>query len=279
MKRVPKMIEINLLPDVKQEVIRARKNRNLVATWSTIVASVAATVVLLLIIVVFVAQPLLTYSQNLRIDSDFNRYKNYPGAVSLLTIQKQLNNLDDLHAKKAITSRVFVMITQVITNGKLKVNTSKIEVTPHDKRIIITAHSEAGHAELERLIKTLNETKIAYATNQDLEKLRVNDQAKESGQAKAKDDLEYVDLLKDKASLLSDPSFQDSASEQRTLGFKIGLLLDDKFFLDSTKNILVQGVSYKDATDSYQSIPQSLLGGGKEAQKQDRADQKGQNNG
>ena len=121
MKRSMKMVEVNLLPDIKQEVLAARQMRDRVATWSIIISGGFVTVTIVLLMVVAIVQSIIIGSQDKQITNDFNKYKNYQGINSLLTIQKQLSRLDAIHKKKTVTSRTFSLITQVITKYKLDV--------------------------------------------------------------------------------------------------------------------------------------------------------------
>lgn len=265
-KKQLKMIEINLIPEVKQEVLNARQARDRVATWSIIISGGFIALVVVLAMVVMIVQNLIIGSQKSQIEADFKKYKNYPGAASLLTIQNQLNALKDMHAKKYITSRMFTLLTQVIPTNNLNIKTSKIDVDPHGKKIILDAYSEAGYVELERLIKTMSDAKVAFIDIAKIQEIRKKESEGASAEEviKAWDDLiknaQYVDLLKERASLLSDATFAENSEGKKVLTFKVGLAMNEEFFLGNDKNLVVQGISYQDVTDSYLSVPQSIFG-------------------
>ena len=65
MKRSMKMVEVNLLPDIKQEVLAARQMRDRVATWSIIISGGFVTVAIVLLMVVAIVQSIIIGSQRL----------------------------------------------------------------------------------------------------------------------------------------------------------------------------------------------------------------------
>lgn len=259
-----KMIEINLLPDIKQEVLVARQTRDRVATWSIIISVAAASLVLILLMITMVVQALIIKSQANTIEEDFKKIERYNGVTSLLTIQNQLKNIDEMHSKKAVSSRIFILLNQLTSVNKLRFKASKIEYNPHNKKIIIEGSTDAdeSYAELERLIKTLDDVEVAFIDV--LRFAEIGDKAKtpEEATKELEEELEnsgYENLVEEKVSLLSDPSFGENADGKKVLTFKIGLELNEKFFLSAEKNMSVKGISYQDVTDSYLSVPNSLF--------------------
>lgn len=264
MKRTAKLVEVNLLPDIKQEVLVARQMRDRVATWSILALAIAVTIVIVLGAIVLIVQNLIMSSQKNQIEADFKKYSSYQGAGSLLTVQKQLKVLNDIHSKKTVTSRMFVLIVQVITNYNLDITISKIDLDPHKQKIILEGYSETGYIELERLVKTLNNSEIAYVPTQRL--IEIGQKASEKqaeSEKELNDELEkagYKKLLREDASLLNDASTGERSDGKKIWMFKLGLALDQEFFLASEKNAIIKGTSYRDVTDSILSIPPDLFG-------------------
>jgi len=107
------MIQFNLLPDIKQQYLKAQRQKHLVMFISTvaIIAAVAIFVVLLLVVQVWQKKSISDlntdikrYSKELTNTSDLNK---------ILTVQNQLKSLTALHDKKAVATRTFSYITQV----------------------------------------------------------------------------------------------------------------------------------------------------------------------
>ncbi len=119
------MIQFNLLPDIKLQLIRAKRLKRLVMLGSLLSAAVALTVLILLFIFVNFAQKkhitdvekdIAKYDKQLRNVQDLNK---------VLTIQNQLTGLTTLHDQKPVASRLFTYITAITPN---QVSISKIQI-------------------------------------------------------------------------------------------------------------------------------------------------------
>ncbi len=106
------MIQFNLLPDIKIQYIKARRQKYLVLLGSTI--TIIASVVLIagLVSTVFVIQRKSLRDVSRDISSASSQLKGTPNLTKMLTVQNQLKALPGLHATKPIASRIFGYITQ-----------------------------------------------------------------------------------------------------------------------------------------------------------------------
>jgi hypothetical protein len=122
------MIQFNLLPDVKQEYVKARRMKRLVMLASLAVSGAAIFLLLLMITTVDVVQKKSLHDLNNDIAKYSKQLKSTPDLDKILTVQNQLNTLTGLHDKKVVTSRVFRYIAQVTPGqtsiSKLTVNFS-----------------------------------------------------------------------------------------------------------------------------------------------------------
>ncbi len=120
------MIQFNLLPDVKQEYIKARRTKHSVIVISMLAASVSLFIFVTMFLTVYVFQKarirnldssIAEYTQTLEDTKDLDK---------ILTIQNQLNSLPALHDKKPVTSRLFTYMTQLtpaqVSVGKLELD-------------------------------------------------------------------------------------------------------------------------------------------------------------
>lgn len=107
------MIELNLLPDVKKEFIKAQRTRNTVISSSIIITIGAGILTALLVSYVYVAQPLLISAQTSNIKKSADTLKAIPDIDKYLTVQNQLNNLDKLHDGLYVYSRAFTYLQQL----------------------------------------------------------------------------------------------------------------------------------------------------------------------
>ena len=87
------MIEINLIPDVKQELLRAQAQRNIVISASIVLAIAAGAVVVLVALYVFGGQKLLMDNANKKIDKEYATLSSVEDLDRLLTIQNQLKKV------------------------------------------------------------------------------------------------------------------------------------------------------------------------------------------
>jgi Tfp pilus assembly protein PilN len=107
------MIQFNLLPDVKIEYLKARRNKRLVVGGSMLIIAASLFVLILLAGIIYGVQ-----KKNLNdLNGDIGRYtkqlKDTPDLNKILTVQNQLGSLTGLHNKKAVATRLFNYLTQV----------------------------------------------------------------------------------------------------------------------------------------------------------------------
>lgn len=101
------MIQINLLPDVKQEYLKAQQMKH-AFTVVSILASLAAVAVLgLLFAYVQIVQPRHRANLQKDIDSGISEIKDKKDAVEIVTVQGVLDQIPALQDKKLITSNIF----------------------------------------------------------------------------------------------------------------------------------------------------------------------------
>ncbi|HSX45152.1 MAG TPA: hypothetical protein VLF39_03570 [Candidatus Saccharimonadales bacterium] len=101
------MIQFNLLPDIKQEFIRAKRNKHIIFVIAFIVSITAVGILVLLYLGVAVFQKKHMDDLTKDISKTSQQLKSTPDLDKILTIQNQLNNLDSLHNQKPISSRFF----------------------------------------------------------------------------------------------------------------------------------------------------------------------------
>lgn len=121
------MIQLNLLPDVKLEYVKAQRLKHLVMVVSIIVASVAVTLVLILFLGVQVQKRHLSNLDG-DITSMSNDLKNEPDLNKILTVQNQLNSLNELHDNKPAAQRLGSYLSQ-ITPNEVSIAELKVDFT------------------------------------------------------------------------------------------------------------------------------------------------------
>ena len=107
------MFEINLVPDVKAEMIRAQKKRNVVFFAAAAVSAIAAGLVVLLLSIK-VGQDLKISGQDTQLKLMSDKIESYDGLQDLLTVQKQLSDLQTISDNKKMLSRVFTVLHSIV---------------------------------------------------------------------------------------------------------------------------------------------------------------------
>lgn len=107
------MIQFNLLPDIKQQYLKAQRQKHLVVFISTIVIIASLTLFIVLLLVVGVWQKKSISDLNSDIKKYNNQLKSTTDLDKILTVQNQLRSLNGLHDKKPDVSRLFAYLEQV----------------------------------------------------------------------------------------------------------------------------------------------------------------------
>ncbi len=129
------MIQFNLLPDVKIQYLKARRNKRLVVGGSMLVIAVSLFVLILLAGVIYGVQKKNLHDLNNDIGTYTRQLKSTPDLNKILTVQNQLGVLTSLHDKKAVATRLSDYLTQVTPSAA---SISQLNVDFTEKTISIT---------------------------------------------------------------------------------------------------------------------------------------------
>lgn len=147
------MIELNLLPDVKQQYIKAEKSRRLVISISVIlIAGSIALLVLLLFAGALQRKHISDLNNDIKKYSD--ELKSKPQISRILTVQNQLQSLTALHDDKPAVGKLFDYLNQV-TPTQVDISSFKVDFTANT--ITITGNADALNA-VNKYIDTLKYT-------------------------------------------------------------------------------------------------------------------------
>ena len=231
------MIEINLLPNVKRELLKTRAMRNRVISISFLVggASIAAVVVLALI---FGSQIAAEAVQNGVIKDRNDKLMAVEDLNKVVTIQNQLTKINEQHSGKKINSRIFDVVTAVNPVTPNNVSFSDIKVNPESKTITLEGSAVNGYSALETLKKTILNTKV-----------QTTDGDKSSEVSLTKE-------IKD-----GDTSFGENSEGKKVLQFSFSFEYAEELLApanNGTVSVLTP-TDKVDVTDSRQGIPDSLF--------------------
>jgi hypothetical protein len=133
------MIELNLLPDVKLEYIKAQRQQRLVLTVA-ILASALSVALLVLILLANGLQKKHLSDLSKDIKSESAQLQKQPEISKILTVQNQLQSLTGLHAGKPAASRLGEYLNSVTPT---QVSISNLTVDFPKTSITITGSADA----------------------------------------------------------------------------------------------------------------------------------------
>ena len=231
------MIEINLLPNVKRELLKTRAMRNRVISISFLVggASIAAVVVLALILGSQIAAEAV---QNGVIKDRNDKLMAVEDLNKVVTIQHQLTKINEQHSGKKINSRIFDVVTAANPVAPNNVSFSDIKVNPESKTITLEGSAANGYSALETLKKTILNTKV-----------QTTDGDKSSEVSLTKE-------IKD-----GDTSFGENSEGKKVLQFSFSFEYAEELLASANNGTVsvLTPTGKVDVTDSRQGIPDSLF--------------------
>ena len=119
--------EINLVPDIKGEMIKALKLRNLIFFICIVVAS-ASILITVIFGLVMGGQQLALDSKKTTLDNLSTKLNSYSDLDDFLTIKDQLGNLSTLSSNKKVLSRTFNILAALLPTGADTITISELSV-------------------------------------------------------------------------------------------------------------------------------------------------------
>ncbi len=229
------MIEINLVPDVKQELIKAQQVRTKVITGAIFVGIVSVGVVVLLAVYVFGVQTARSLFADGQIDSKSKTLLSVPDLSKTLTIQNQLTKITTLNNDKKVNSRTFDLLTAIIPPAPNTILISDMTIDSTTNTITINGQAANSYAAVEVFKKTIDGAYIKY-TNSD------NNGKKLASNIST-----------------SNTSYGEDSSGAKVLRFTISFEYAPELFSPKTKNVSIVVSTHGDVTDSHLGVPQSFF--------------------
>lgn len=123
--------EINLVPDIKDEMIKTLKLRNFIFFLCIIVAVASAAVTIITGLIMGGQNAVIANKKN-TISALSNKLNSYADLTEFLTIKDQLGNVDTLNDNKKVLSRTFDILSAIIPTGADKIQISELSVDLQD---------------------------------------------------------------------------------------------------------------------------------------------------
>ncbi|HUC96536.1 MAG TPA: hypothetical protein VMR16_02615 [Candidatus Saccharimonadales bacterium] len=228
------MIEINLVPDVKQELIKAQKVRSKVIAGAIFVGLASVAVVVLLAVYVFGVQTARGLIEDSQIKSKSDTLLSVTDLSKTLTIQNQLTKISALNNGKNIYSRVFDLLTAIIPPAPNDVQISNLTVDSTTSTITINGQAANSYAAVEVFKKTIEGAVVKFDSNS-------------SG----------VTLASNIST--DNTSYGEDSSGAKVLTFTLSFKYALDLFSPKSQNVSIVVPAQGNATDSYLGVPKSIF--------------------
>lgn len=233
------MIEINLIPDVKRELLQAQRMRATVISISIVTSIAAVGVVVVLLLYILGVQNVRGLFLDNSIKDGNAELEKTEDLSKMLTIQNQLGKLTELNDKKVMSSRVFDTLSAVIPPDPNGVQVSQVSIDSTEGTIRIEGQTR-GYDSMEVFKKTLDSALIEYTDP---------------------DPVEGGPKTEKLASSISvgEASYGEDADGQRVLRFVLTFKYAETLFSPNVADIMFKLSVDGNVTDSYLGIPKSIF--------------------
>lgn len=229
------MIEINLIPDVKQELLRAQRTRAIVISGAIVTSIIAAGAVVLLLVYIYAVQNIRGFSLDSQIKDRNAELSQVEDLSKILTIQNQLSVINSLNDNKNINSRIFDVVSAVVPPAPNNVLISQINVDNEESTVTLEGQT-LNFNSMEVFKKTLDSAIIVYTENGEQKEVKL-------------------------ASTLNsgEVTYGSNANNEKVIVFTISFEFPDELFSPKLSTIAIKLSVNGNVTDSYLGIPRSIF--------------------
>lgn len=136
------MFEINLVPDLKAAILKTQRIRNIVFI-ACVLTMIGVGIVVTVLFSIKLIQDAQISEQTERLNIMSKKINDYEDLNEFLTIQNQLNNIDEMAKARADYSRIFNLINVLVPTTGDEITFSKIDVNLVDHTIRFEAQADA----------------------------------------------------------------------------------------------------------------------------------------
>lgn len=229
------MIEINLIPDVKQELLRAQRTRATVISSSIIVSLIALGAVVALMLYVFGVQTVRGAILDGQIEEGDKKLAQVEDLSKILTIQNQLSKINELNSQKKMDSRVFDVLAAVIPPAPNDIQVSQVAINAEEGTIRIEGQTR-GYDSMEVFKKTVDSAVVIYTQESEEQEIKLADEIS-----------------------VTDTSYGENAEGQKVLRFTLTFKYPEELFSPSIPLVTLKLNVNGNVTDSYLGLPKSIF--------------------
>lgn len=195
------MFEVNLVPDVKAEMLKAQKIRNIVVFVCFAIVAIAGGLIAILG-GIKAGQDIKMSTQDSSLKELSTKINSFSDINELLTIQGQLDGLKTIGEKKVLFSRVFGIINAVLPTNGDEISLSELNVDLAQNTLKFEAQADAknepliDYRVLDAFKKSMTLMKYDYGTFVDEEGREIPNvcvvEADENGEPLVEDGVHYA---------------------------------------------------------------------------------------
>ncbi len=230
------MIEINLIPDVKQELIKAQHVRSAVISFTILIGLASVAIVTVLAIYAFGVQTVRGVLADDSIKKGSSQLAAVPDLSKTLTIQNQLTMISTIHNSTKIDSRLFDVLQAIIppTPNDVQISTFKIDSSAN--LITIDGQAVNSYAAVEVFKKTIESAQVNYSDGKNTQTVALASNVS-----------------------TSNTSYGEDSSGVKVLRFTISFNYATELLSPLSQNVKVTIANQGNATDSYLGVPKSIF--------------------
>lgn len=234
------MIEINLIPDVKLELLKARRQQRNIISLAILVSMAAGALVVLLAFYVFVVQTVALGLANNAVKSEYAELSKVQDLSKTLTIQNQMTQISTLHSNKLVGTRVFELLDTIVPTGTNKISVTSFTLDTDEGLITIEGEAKNGFEALDVFKKTIAKTNFTYVDGGGSQTVAILDGTITDGEQR----------------------YGESADGSKVLRFSLSFNYPAELFSPTSENGKVIAPNKQNATDSAAGVPNSLFTNG-----------------
>ncbi|HSW90747.1 MAG TPA: hypothetical protein VLF64_02005 [Candidatus Saccharimonadales bacterium] len=232
------MIQINLVPDVKQEMLHAQRMRNVAISLSIVIGLVAVGIVVALALILG-GQVAVQKIEEGQITSGYSKLSSVSDLDSALTIQNQLGTISSQNDKRTVDSRLLDVLAAINPPAPNDVKLSKVTLDPTQNTVTLEGSAVGGYPATDVFRKTILNTKIT---------------AKQQGNDNAAETHLTSNVT------LQDTSYGEDATGAKVVRFTIIFTYPNGLFDNRMSDVKISTPSARvDVTDSKTLIPDSMF--------------------
>jgi Tfp pilus assembly protein PilN len=230
------MIEINLVPDVKQELIKAQRVRATVISFAIIIGIVSIGIVTVLSVYVFGFQTIRKNLADSAITDGAKKLTSVTDLSKTLTLQNQLTKLTELNANKNIDSRIFNVLAAIIPPAPNNVQVSTLTIDSSTSTVSIEGQAANSYAAVEVFKKTIEGAQVKYTNSGSTQEVALASNVS-----------------------TTNTSYGEDSTGAKVLRFTLSFNYATQLFTPSSTNLTVVITTNGNATDSFLGVPTSVF--------------------